>query len=111
MIGIAGAGALLLIAIIASAAGSDSSGGGKRGKPAVTADEREAAVKKWTAQLEDGKTCPDRRAAIAELDKLGDKKAIPALEKARARKGDGDDGNGCLVRDAEQALDKLRKQP
>jgi len=105
---IVGAGLLLLIAIIASAAGSGSDQAGDKRDPAV---EQGAALKKALDQLDGGKTCADRRAALAPIEALGDKNAIPALEKAKARKGDGDAGNGCLVKDADKLLDKLRKLP
>jgi serine/threonine protein kinase len=123
-IGVVSAAGLLLLAIIASAAGSGSDSGSsskpakdrgdkidKPDKPDKAAAERDATLARWTAQLDDGKTCADRRAAVAKLEDLGDKRAIPPLEKAKARKGDGDAGNACLIKDAEQALGKLRELP
>ena len=63
--------------------------------------------------LENGKTCEDRKAAIAGLVDLGDKSAVPALKKARYRMrggvlGIGDsNANACLKKDAEAAVKKL----
>jgi hypothetical protein len=63
--------------------------------------------------LESGKTCPERQAAIARLVELGDARAVPALKKARYRMrggllGVGDSNtNACLRADAEAAISKL----
>ena len=63
--------------------------------------------------LENGKTCEDRKAAIAAIVDLGDKSAVPALKKARYRMrggvlGIGDsNANACLKKDAEAAVKKL----
>src|SRR5262249_25418924 len=54
-------------------------------------------------QLRRGKTCADRRVAIARLAELGDARAVPAIRKARHRTR----GNACLVADADDALRKL----
>ncbi len=60
-----------------------------------------------------GKTCADRLAAVSTLRKLGDKRAIPALRKARFRMrggllGVGDENtNGCLRDAAEAAIADL----
>ncbi len=66
--------------------------------------------------LENGKTCADRKAAIPTLVQLGDAKAIPALKKARYRMrggvlGIGDNNtNACLKMDAETAIRDLGGQ-
>jgi len=39
----------------------------------------------YLLDLQQGATCPDRKEAVANLRALGDKKAIPALRKARKR--------------------------
>ena len=63
--------------------------------------------------LETGKTCADRKAAIPMLVELGDERAIPALKKARYRMrggvlGIGDSNtNACLKTDAEVAIQTL----
>jgi hypothetical protein len=63
--------------------------------------------------LENGKTCADRKAAIPTLVQLGDQKAISALKKARYRMrggvlGVGDSNtNACLKMDAESAIHAL----
>jgi serine/threonine-protein kinase len=63
--------------------------------------------------LESGKTCPDRKAAIPRLVELGDARALPALRKARHRMRGGvlgvgaTNSNACLKADAEAAISKL----
>ncbi len=56
-------------------------------------------VRSYKLDLLQAKKCDDRRAAIAGLRALEDPAAVPALERARARKG-----NGCLARDAKDAI-------
>jgi hypothetical protein len=73
----------------------------------------ETALKAALHDLETGKTCADRKAAIPILVELGDERAIPALKKARYRMrggvlGIGDSNtNACLKTDAEMALQQL----
>jgi serine/threonine-protein kinase len=55
------------------------------------------------AQLRRGKTCADRRAAIARLVELGDPRAVPAIRKARHRTR----ANACLVAEADNAIRQL----
>jgi serine/threonine-protein kinase len=63
--------------------------------------------------LENGKTCADRKAAIPLIVKAGDPKAIPVLKKARNRYRGGVLGlgssntNACLKADAETAIQAL----
>ena len=65
------------------------------------------------AQLKEGKKCEERRAAVATLRALGDKKAIPALKKARHRMYGGflgigkKNANACLRKDAKAAIKHL----
>ncbi|MBP9206954.1 MAG: serine/threonine protein kinase [Kofleriaceae bacterium] len=72
--------------------------------------ERELHLKAGLHDLVAGKTCADRLAAVSTLRKLGDKRAVPALRKARFRMrggllGLGDENtNGCLRAAAEAAI-------
>jgi eukaryotic-like serine/threonine-protein kinase len=73
----------------------------------------ETALKAALHDLETGKTCADRKAAIAPLVELGDERAIPALKKARYRMrggvlGIGDSNtNACLKTEAEMAIQSI----
>ena len=59
----------------------------------------------------------DRRGAVADLRALGDKRAIPALKKARYRMRGGVLGfgnsntNSCLKNEAEEAVSYLERRP
>jgi eukaryotic-like serine/threonine-protein kinase len=60
--------------------------------------------------LENGKTCADRKAAIPVLQQVGGDRAIAALKKARYRMRGGVLGigdNACLKADAERAIQAL----
>jgi len=63
--------------------------------------------------LEKGKTCTDRRKAIAGIVVLGDNAAVPALKRARYRMRGGvlgigsSNANHCLKADAEAAITSL----
>ncbi len=63
--------------------------------------------------LESGKTCADRKAAIPVLQSVGGDRAVAALKKARYRMrggvlGIGDNNtNACLKSDAERAIQAL----
>ena len=63
--------------------------------------------------LEKGKTCTDRRKAIAGIVVLGDKAAVPSLKRARYRMRGGvlgigsSNANHCLKADAEAAITSL----
>jgi tRNA A-37 threonylcarbamoyl transferase component Bud32/tetratricopeptide (TPR) repeat protein len=62
-------------------------------------------VRSYKLDLRQARKCAARQAAVAKLRALGDAGAIPALKRARARKG-----NGCLKRDAEDAVRYLDAQ-
>jgi len=80
--------------------------------PMKTID-REVELKAALHDLQTGKTCTDRKAAVARLAELGDARAIDPLRRARYRMrggllGIGDDNtNGCLKADAEAAIKQL----
>jgi serine/threonine protein kinase len=63
------------------------------------------------ADVENGKTCAIRRAAVRRLAALGDARVLPALEKARSRPRRGKNANACLQKDLEAALKRLRREP
>jgi serine/threonine-protein kinase len=75
--------------------------------------DKETMLKAALHDLENGKTCADRKAAIPIIVKAGDPKAIPALKKARSRSRGGVLGiggsntNACLKADAETAIEAL----
>jgi eukaryotic-like serine/threonine-protein kinase len=67
----------------------------------------------YSLDLDQDKTCAERKEDIAKLRALGDVRAIPALEKAIDRRGHGRRGrqseiNRCLADDARAALVYLR---
>jgi tetratricopeptide (TPR) repeat protein len=66
----------------------------------------------YTRDLEQGKTCADRKRAIPKLRELGDKRAIRALERAKYIKGgvrfDRKNLNACLASDAREAIAHLK---
>ena len=73
-----------------------------------------AKLKAIIQKLEKGKTCEDRREAVAELVELGDPAAIPKLKQHRHRwygclpiVGCRGDANACLTKDANAAIEKL----
>jgi hypothetical protein len=84
--------------------------------PVASPVERDTMYKAALHDLENGKTCADRKAAIPTLVQLGDPKAIPVLKKARHRMrggvlGLGDSNtNACLKPDAEAAIQALGGQ-
>jgi serine/threonine protein kinase len=57
--------------------------------------------------LEKGKTCAARKSAVDQLRVLGDPRAIPALERARAKPRRGKNPNACLQADADAAIAEL----
>jgi serine/threonine-protein kinase len=81
--------------------------------PAPPPVDRDIRLKAALHDLEDGKTCTDRKAAIATIVELGDPKAIPDLKRARYRGAGGVLGvgetnvNGCLTKDADAAIKEL----
>jgi serine/threonine-protein kinase len=80
------------------------------GNPGV---DNETRLKAALHDLETGKTCADRKAAIPTLVEIGDDRAIPSLKKARYRMrggllGVGDSNtNACLKQDAEMAIQAI----
>jgi serine/threonine protein kinase len=68
----------------------------------------------YELDLDQGELCQDRKEAVAKLRALGDARAIPALEKAVARKVKKKASklsNACLVDEAGAALTYLRSLP
>jgi len=78
----------------------------------VTVD-KDSRLKALLTDLEKGKTCADRKAAIPGLVELGDERAIKPLRAARYRMRGGllglgqSNANGCLKADAEAAIKSL----
>jgi hypothetical protein len=85
--------------------------------PPATSPETDAALEAALKVLQKGRRCKDRKLAVEQLKKLGDKRAIPALTKARKRMAGGILGlgqeniNGCLTKDADAAIAYLRSLP
>ncbi len=73
----------------------------------------DAKLKALLHDLDAGKTCADRKAAIAELVDLGDVRAVKPLKAARYRMRGGvlgfrqSNSNACLKTDAEAAIKTL----
>jgi len=72
-------------------------------------------VKAYGLDLEQGASCKERRKAVGQLRALGDKRAIPALEKSRKRVRKGGilglerkNTNYCLQKDAGEAIEYLK---
>jgi len=96
-----------------SAAGSGQSEPRAGGDPEA---ERELKLKALVYDLQNGETCAERKAAIARLVELGDKRAIGPLRLARFRTqsgagSGGDNVNACLTRDADAAIKALSGPP
>jgi hypothetical protein len=114
-------GAILLVAL----GGGDAPKAKKQSGPTVVPVpvpvgmpvDTETVLKAALHDLENGKTCADRKAAIPALVKLGDERAIAPLKKARYRMrggvlGIGDSNtNACLKADAESAIIELGGAP
>jgi serine/threonine protein kinase len=114
-------GIVIVVLIIGAIILANSSGGdykpstantGSAGAPgADSAAERELKLKVLLSDLQNGKTCAARKAAIAPLIELGDRRAIEPLRAARARTASGAAGSGgdnaCLAREAEAAIKAL----
>ncbi len=83
--------------------------------PMVPGLPTEVILEQGIAKLEQGKTCADRLEGVEILEKLGDKRAIPNLRKARRRMYGGvlgvgaKNANRCLTKAAQQAIDTLSK--
>jgi hypothetical protein len=85
---------------------------GPAAAPGMKPLERDAQLKLALRDLESGKTCGDRKAAVGKLLELRDPRAIPPLRRATVRTGPGDEGNACLKVEAEKALKELAsKEP
>jgi hypothetical protein len=56
-------------------------------------------VESWSLDLKDAGTCEDRRAIIAKLASTNDKRAVPALKRAKLYK--------CAERDATEAISAI----
>jgi serine/threonine-protein kinase len=91
-IGLGVAGFALFVAIIANAARS-------KGDP------DDDPLPPLMRLLENGETCAARAKVIPALVELGDPRAVPGLNKAKARKD-----NDCLDKDAKKAIDALSKK-
>jgi len=61
--------------------------------------ERVDRVASWLLDLEQAKSCDDRRAAITKLAGAADKRGLPALRKAREQK--------CVEKEAASAIQRL----
>ena len=125
IIGAAIVGLGILIAIIAAlASGGDDKTSKKTPKkssstapvvlpsPVKTID-KEMVLKALLHDLQNSKTCTERKAVIPKLVDLGDARAVEPLRKARYRMSGGllgigaDNLNHCLKADAEAAIKKL----
>ena len=53
----------------------------------------------WSLDLSQAGTCEDRRAAVVKLGALGDRRAIPALKRAKVHK--------CVAKDITEAIAKI----
>jgi hypothetical protein len=74
-------------------------------------------VASYTLDLQQGRTCEERREAVQKLGATGDKRAIEPLQKARpARRGLfrrilGSSNNACIAKDIDAALHALGAGP
>jgi serine/threonine-protein kinase len=99
---------MVVVAIVLSTHDDDSS------TPILPGLNDNAMLRSYTAQLQEGKTCKIRLEAVTELHRLGDKRAIPVLKKARRRMRGGLLGvgkkntNKCLVKAAKKAIESLQ---
>jgi len=81
--------------------------------PAVV--DRAALLRAALRDLQGGRTCAARRAAVGRLRALGDPAAIPALRRARHRMEGGflglgeKNANACLRADADAAIAELKR--
>ncbi len=116
-LGVAIVAAVVIVLGLALALGGDDEGGGpmvhtKVDLPMITADDG-TRLKALIHDLENAKTCPERREAVVGLAALGNADAVPALKRARYRMrggvlGIGDSNtNACLKKDAEAAIKAL----
>ena len=97
--------------LIAAASGPDLALRGAAEKEAhkLSLDAQVDWLTAYTLDLDQGEQCMDRKEAVAHLHALGDARAIPALEKAIARKvRRGQRSNACLQAEAQQTMIYLR---
>jgi hypothetical protein len=86
-------------------------------EPTPPSSDADKAYADALKQLQKGRHCKDRKLAVARLKELGDKRAIPALTKARRRMSGGILGigqeniNACLTKDADAAIAYLKALP
>jgi len=108
----------LAVAVILLAGGGDKSATKGTTNPVpignpVNPVDNETRLKAALHDLEQGKTCADRKSAIPTLAEVGGDRAIAALKRARYRMrggvlGIGDSNtNACLKTDAEKAIQAL----
>ena len=110
-------GAIAVAAVLLLGGGHSASktGGNPAGNnlPIVKPVDTEMVLKAALHDLENGKTCADRKAAIPTLAQVGGERAIAALKRARYRMrggvlGIGDSNtNACLKGDAEKVIQAL----
>ena len=80
------------------------------------AGDRIDRMSSYVLDLLQGKTCEERAEAVPRLRELGDKRAIPALERARKRRSGGFLGfggrmiNGCMRVELDEAIAFLRER-
>ena len=70
----------------------------------------------YSYDLEQGATCEERKLAVSKLYALGDKRAIPALQRVSAKRGTNKKGkptfpNQCLMREADDTASYLKSLP
>lgn len=81
--------------------------------PTESPADKDIKLKALLHDLETGKTCPERRAAVLALQELGDARAVPELKRWRHRMYGGfvglgeSDANACLTKDADAAIKAL----
>lgn len=115
----------ILIAIIAAIAGGDDKPAAKKKAPKkpmpsavlvpvpVKTIDRDMELKALLHDLQNGKTCAERKAAIGKLVELDDARAVEPLRRARYRMVGGvlgigaDNANYCLKAEAEAAIKKI----
>ncbi|MGE5185261.1 MAG: serine/threonine-protein kinase [Acidobacteriota bacterium] len=117
---------VVAVGIVASGAYMIFGRGGSKDEPAGPAPavpfaesqgDRDLRLKAALHDLETGRTCQDRKAAVQELADLGDPRAIPELRKARFRGSGGllgigeSNANSCLTKDADAAIKALGGTP
>ena len=104
---------LVILVAIGMAIGARCVGGAPSVVPVASTArpiDREAPLAAVLRELESGKTCGERKAAIATLlDRrdLRDPRVVAALRRARDRVAPGEDSNACLKAEADRAVKQL----